>query len=89
MGIKWDWEGFYEYLFNGFLLQGAITTLWLTIAAIIGGLAMGCLIAMLRLAPVSWLSSFAKGYIWIFRGTPLLVQLIIIYKIIRSLSYRS
>lgn len=75
----WNWPGFYEYLFNGYLLQGAITTLWLTLAAIAGGLVVGCLLAILRLAPYRWMSVFAQGYIWIFRGTPLLVQLIIIY----------
>ena len=88
MGIKWDWAGFYEYLFNSFLLEGAITTLWLTIASIVGGLIMGCLIAMLRLAPSNILSSLAKGYIWIFRGTPLLVQLIIIYTGLPQLGIR-
>lgn len=75
----WNWVGFYEYLFNGYLLQGAITTLWLTLAAIAGGLVVGCLLAMLRLAPYPWMAVLAQGYIWIFRGTPLLVQLIIIY----------
>lgn len=75
----WNWVGFYEYLFNGYLLRGALTTLWLTIAAIAGGLVVGCLLAMLRLAPYRWMSLLAQTYIWIFRGTPLLVQLIIIY----------
>lgn len=75
----WNWAGFYEYLFNGYLLQGAITTLWLTLAAIAGGLVVGCLLAILRLAPYRWMSALAQGYIWVFRGTPLLVQLIIIY----------
>lgn len=75
----WNWAGFYEYLFNGYLLQGAITTLWLTLAAIAGGLVVGCLLAMIRLAPYRWMSALAQGYIWVFRGTPLLVQLIIIY----------
>ena len=75
----WNWVGFYEYLFNGYLLQGAITTLWLTLAAIAGGLVVGCLLAILRLAPYRWMSALAQGYIWVFRGTPLLVQLIIIY----------
>lgn len=75
----WDWVGFYEYLFNGYLLRGALTTLWLTIAAIAGGLVVGCLLAVLRLAPYRWMSLLAQTYIWIFRGTPLLVQLIIIY----------
>jgi polar amino acid transport system permease protein len=75
----WHWEGFYEYLFNGYLLKGALTTLWLTLAAIAGGLVVGCLLALLRLSPYRWMSLLAQGYIWIFRGTPLLVQLIIIY----------
>jgi polar amino acid transport system permease protein len=75
----WHWEGFYEYLFNGYLLRGALTTLWLTLAAIAGGLVVGCLLALLRLSPYRWMSLLAQGYIWIFRGTPLLVQLIIIY----------
>lgn len=75
----WHWEGFYEYLFNGYLLNGAFTTLWLTLASIVGGLVVGCLLALLRLAPYRWMSLLAQGYIWVFRGTPLLVQLIIIY----------
>src|SRR6266852_845511 len=79
MGKGWHWDGFYEYLFNGYLLKGAVTTLWLTLAAIAGGLVVGCLLALLRLSPYRWLSRAAQGYIWVFRGTPLLVQLIIIY----------
>jgi len=79
MSIRWDWGGFFDYLFNGFLLQGALTTLWLTLAGILGGLVLGFAIAMLRLSPIAPISRLAQGYIWIFRGTPLLVQLIIIY----------
>jgi polar amino acid transport system permease protein len=79
MNIRWDWQGFFDYLFNGFLLQGAVTTLWLTVAGILGGLVLGFALAMLRLSPIALLSRLAQGYIWIFRGTPLLVQLIIIY----------
>jgi polar amino acid transport system permease protein len=79
MSIRWDWAGFFDYLFNGFLLQGALTTLWLTVAGIAGGLVLGFALAMLRLSPIRILSRIAQVYIWIFRGTPLLVQLIIIY----------
>ena len=88
MSIRWDWGGFYDYLFNGFLLQGALTTLWLTLAAIAGGLVLGFVIAMLRLWPLRLLSLLAQGYIWIFRGTPLLVQLIIIYTGLPQLGIR-
>lgn len=79
MTIRWDWGGFFDYLFNGFLLQGAFTTLWLTLASITGGLVLGFALAMLRLSPIRILSRLAQVYIWVFRGTPLLVQLIIIY----------
>jgi polar amino acid transport system permease protein len=75
----WDWSGFFEYLVNPYLLQGAAVTLGLTVAAIAGGLVVGCLLSLLRLSNYPWLVLIAKGYIWVFRGTPLLVQLIIIY----------
>ncbi len=75
----WDWGGFFEYLVNPYLLQGAAVTLGLTVAAIVGGLVVGCLLSLMRLSSYKWLVLLAKGYIWIFRGTPLLVQLIIIY----------
>ncbi|WP_237213972.1 amino acid ABC transporter permease [Falsiroseomonas oryziterrae] len=75
----WSWQGFYEYLFNPFLLQGALTTLWLTAASLVCGLALGILLALMRLSANPVLSWAAAGYCWIFRGTPLLVQLLIIY----------
>jgi polar amino acid transport system permease protein len=75
----WNWDGFLEYLFNPYLLEGAVTTLGLTAAAIVGGLILGCLLSALRMARNPLASGAAKAYIWIFRGTPLLVQLIIIY----------
>lgn len=79
MTSGWNWDGFFEYLFNGYLFSGAITTLWLTLAGIAGGLVVGCLLALLRLSPYRWVARVAQVYIWVFRGTPLLVQLIIIY----------
>jgi polar amino acid transport system permease protein len=88
MSIRWDWGGFVDYLFNGFLLQGAITTLWLTLAGIAGGLVLGFALAMLRLSPLRPLSVVAQLYIWVFRGTPLLVQLIIIYTGLPQLGIR-
>ncbi len=75
----WDWSGFQDYLFNDFLFYGALTTIGLTVASIIGGLVLGAVIALMRMSPLRPVSWFAQFYIWIFRGTPLLVQLLIIY----------
>jgi polar amino acid transport system permease protein len=75
----WDWGGFFDYLSNEFLFYGVITTLGLTVAAIIGGLILGVVLALMRMSPLRPVSVVAQAYIWLFRGTPLLVQLLIIY----------
>jgi arginine/lysine/histidine/glutamine transport system substrate-binding and permease protein len=61
------------------LLQGALVTLQLTVLSVVFGLVGGSLIAIIRLsriAPVRWL---ARAYVDFFRGTPLLVQIFMIY----------
>lgn len=88
MGQGWSWSGFFDYLFNPYILGGAVTTLWLTLAAIAGGLVLGCALALARLSKFRWLSAPAHFYIWVFRGTPLLVQLIIIYTGLPQLGLR-
>lgn len=75
----WNWEGFWGYFVNGYLLEGALVTIALTIVALALGLVLGLIIALMRMSASRALSTAAQGYIWIFRGTPLLVQLVIIY----------
>jgi polar amino acid transport system permease protein len=75
----WDWQGFLDYLLNPFLLEGAITTLWLTAASLTAGLLLGTGIALMRLSGNRVLAGLAASYCWLFRGTPLLVQLLVIY----------
>ncbi len=75
----WSWSGFFDYLTNRFLLEGAITTLWLTVVSIIGGLIIGFALALMKLSHRAYLRMPAAAYVWLFRGTPLLVQLIVIY----------
>jgi polar amino acid transport system permease protein len=75
----WSWSGFFDYLLNPFLLEGAVTTLWLTAASLSAGLLLGIGLAVMRLSGSPVLSGMAAFYCWVFRGTPLLVQLLIIY----------
>lgn len=75
----WDWSGFFGYLASPYLLGGAWATLWLTAASMGLGLVLGFALALLRRSPRRWLSAPAGLYIWFFRGTPLLVQLIVVY----------
>ncbi|WP_131115497.1 amino acid ABC transporter permease [Lichenihabitans psoromatis] len=75
----WDWSGFFEYLVNPYILAGAWATLWLTAVSMVCGLALGFVLAMMRRSRVLPVSAPAGFYVWLFRGTPLLVQLIVIY----------
>ena len=75
----WDWSGFLGYLASPYLLGGAWATLWLTAASMTLGLVLGFALALLRRSKRRWLSAPAALYVWFFRGTPLLVQLIVIY----------
>ena len=75
----WNWEGFWSYFTNLYLLEGALWTIGLTISTLILGGLLGLVLAVMRLSKHKAVSRAAQGYVWIFRGTPLLVQLIIIY----------
>ncbi|QLK61418.1 cystine ABC transporter permease [Enterobacteriaceae bacterium Kacie_13] len=62
-----------------FLLKGTLFTLQLSIGGMIFGLLLGFILALMRLSrfwPLSWLSRF---YVSVFRGTPLIAQLFMIY----------
>jgi arginine/lysine/histidine/glutamine transport system substrate-binding/permease protein len=61
------------------LIRGTWITLRLAIVAIIGGMILGSLLGIARLARLSLISGAARVYIDLFRGTPLLVQLFMIY----------
>ncbi|MGA4946859.1 amino acid ABC transporter permease [Streptomyces cinereoruber] len=72
--LHWDVVG--DYLFAGLIFDGLATTLWLTAAAMLLGLALGTLIAVMRLSSSPVLYGLANAFVWVFRGTPLLVQII-------------
>jgi polar amino acid transport system permease protein len=75
----WDWDAFRRYLLNSYLLEGAWTTVWLSVAVMAFGLVLGLVAALMRMSRSHVLGGAASFYVWLMRGTPLLVQLIIIY----------
>lgn len=62
-----------------FLLQGAWVTLRITALSLVFGILLGTLVALARMSPVRWLSGLTLGYIELLRGTPLLVQIFLIF----------
>tara|TARA_B100001173_G_scaffold112758_1_gene97768 strand:- start:594 stop:1268 length:675 start_codon:yes stop_codon:yes gene_type:complete len=61
------------------LLSGAFITLKLLISSMFFGLLIGLIFAILRINKYPIINMFAYGYSYLFRGTPLLVQLYLIY----------
>ncbi|WP_214322524.1 amino acid ABC transporter permease [Nonomuraea sediminis] len=76
---RMQWEVVGEYVFSPAVLRGLATTLALTVLAMIVGIAGGGVLAILRMSPNPLLAGLSAFYIWIFRGTPLLVQLLFWY----------
>ena len=71
----------FELMINSFpkLLNATIITLKLLSASLFFGLFIGLLFAILRMNKNPIINNFAYGYSYVFRGTPLLVQIFIIY----------
>ena len=70
----WDVVG--RYLFSDPVLRGLRNTLILTVLSMAIGIGGGVLLAVMRLSPNPVLAGAAAVYIWLFRGTPLITQLI-------------
>jgi polar amino acid transport system permease protein len=73
---RFQWQVVGDYLFAHQILSGVVTTLELTVAAMVIGIVLGVVVALMRLSRNPLISSAAWSYVWIFRGTPVLVQII-------------
>src|ERR1039458_9443707 len=78
---RFSWTIVGQYFTTSEILHGLLTTLELTVLAMIVGIVLGVTIAIMRLSPNRLLSSTAWTYTWFFRGTPVLVQLLVWYNI--------
>ncbi|MGW1816583.1 amino acid ABC transporter permease [Streptomyces sp. NPDC002125] len=77
--FQWDVVG--TYLTTGSVLRGLGLTLWLTGLVMVLGFAIGTLLAVFRLSGNPVLQAVSWGYIWLFRSTPILVQLLFWFNI--------
>ena len=79
----------FELMVNSFpkLLNATVVTLKLLSASLFFGLFIGLLFAVLRMNKNPIINKFAYGYSYVFRGTPLLVQIFIIYYGLGQIEY--
>ncbi len=76
-----DWPVVRHYLTAASILRGVLRTLELTAIGMAIGVSLGLVLALMRLSKSLVLSTGASLYLWIFRGTPLLVQIIFWYNL--------
>lgn len=78
---NYQWDVVWQYLFDPRILAGLRTTLVLTLVGTVIAAALGLLLATMRLSTSTLLRGTAGAYVWFFRGTPVLVQLILWYNL--------
>ncbi len=76
-----NWATVPEYLFDETILDGIWLTILFTALSMVISIVAGAILAMMRLSSNPVLSGFSSLYIWFFRGTPLLVQIIFWFNI--------
>jgi polar amino acid transport system permease protein len=77
-----------QYATSPFLLQGALLAVQISILAMIGGLGLGLVLALMRLSPLKPISAIAWFYIWFVRGTPQLLQLVFLFDALPSVGIK-
>jgi polar amino acid transport system permease protein len=79
--MKFDWQYFWTSLFtpSPAFLSGLYLTIIISVISMVLALVVGLAVALMGRSRFRGLRWFAKIYVWVVRGTPLLVQLVIIY----------
>jgi polar amino acid transport system permease protein len=77
--MKWSVVG--QYLFDSRVLDAVVRVMYLSVLAMLIGVILGVLLAVMRLSPNPILKTASWIYIFVFRGTPLLVQITFWYNI--------
>ncbi|MGV9305113.1 MULTISPECIES: amino acid ABC transporter permease [unclassified Nonomuraea] len=74
---NYNWPEQWRYFLSAPVLNGVRNTIWLTLVAMVGGIGLGVVLALMRMSPNPLMRGTAWVYLWIFRGTPLYTQLLI------------
>ncbi|BBZ28430.1 ABC transporter permease [Mycolicibacterium madagascariense] len=72
----YGWDTFGKYILDERIVSGVWVTLELTVLSMILAIVLAVILAVMRLSPNPVLRSVAWVYLWIFRGTPVFVQLV-------------
>src|SRR3989304_2972822 len=77
-GIRFDPSVVWEFLFNSVILRGARETIWIAIIAQLIGILLGLMFAVMRVSKNPVARGTSGFYVWFVRGTPVLLQLLLV-----------
>ncbi|MGO4736198.1 amino acid ABC transporter permease [Bosea sp. 2KB_26] len=72
-----EWKVVGQFFTAPAILFGLLNTIWMTLCAMTLGIVLGVIFAIMYMSPNPVISRCAIAYIWFFRGTPLLLQLLL------------
>lgn len=78
---RFEWDVVRENFFSPRVVEGLVLTLELTVVSMTIGIALGTLMAVMRISPNPLIAGAASLYIWFFRGVPILVQLLFLFNL--------
>jgi polar amino acid transport system permease protein len=78
---NFQWGVVGHYMFDSRVLHGVVATIYLTVIAMLIGIVLGVILAVMLRSPNRLVSGASWLYVWFFRGTPLIVQILFWYNI--------
>jgi polar amino acid transport system permease protein len=79
LAVEFEWDVVWRFLFNPLIREGAWRTIQVAVFAQVLGVLLGLSFALMRISRNSLTNGVAGFYVWFFRGTPVLLQLYILY----------
>ena len=77
--MTWSWDTFFAYITDPLFLRAALVTVWVAVVSQVIGVVVGLGVALMQLARSPVLRFAANIHVWFWRGSPLLVQLFLLY----------
>jgi len=85
LAIRYDVDTVGDFLFHPIILRAMRETLYIAILAMVLGIGLGVVLAVMRVSRNPILSGLAGVYVWFWRATPVVLQLLIMYFGLRQL----
>jgi polar amino acid transport system permease protein len=71
-----------DYLYSFNFLHAALMTVWISLASLLVGMLIGLILAAGQEVPLRIVRGAIMGYLWLFRGTPVLLQLVFAFNVL-------